>query len=136
MNDTANAAQRMTAALAAIGGTGQVKELPHARLAYDPATGVLAIALDYYELPIVEPEIGVPCPPDPTWAAICGYVWAAGRDAGILEMPGDRELFGTWDGGSIFDFPADSVLGEWLPGGVVAWRLTAHRAPWGLPVAA
>lgn len=136
MNDITSAAQRMSAALAAIGATGEVKELPHAQLAYDPAAGVLAIALDYYELPLVESEIGVPCPPDPTWVAICAYVEAAGRDAGILEMPGDRELFRTADGGSIFDFPADSVLGEWLPSGVITWRVTAHRAPWGLPVAA
>jgi hypothetical protein len=113
----------MAAVLAEIGATGDVKELPHARLAYDPEGGVLYIALDYIAMGNDRKlgDIG------PSWEAVRQYVAAAGRNPNILEMPYDREFLGP-----IGHFPADAVLGRWHPNGVMSWRVSVPLAPWKL----
>jgi hypothetical protein len=111
----------MAAVLAEIGANGQVKELPHARLAYDHQDGVLYVALDHYAMD----GNGGLADIGPSWAAVCRYVDAAGRNPGILEIPGDRELFGP-----IMRELADAVEGQWHPDGIVSWSVTVLRAPW------
>jgi hypothetical protein len=115
----------MDAVLAEIGANGQVKELPHARLAYDHQDGVLYIALDHYAMD----GNGGLADISPSWEAVRRYVQAAGRNPDILEIPGDRELFGP-----IMNFPADAVEGRWHYNhdGVLSWRVSVPLAPWKL----
>ena len=117
---TADSGELLTAALAAMGASGSLRSLPHAQLAYDPASAALCIALDYYS----------PDDISATWQAVYGYVRAAGLGEHVLEIPGDRELFRTASGGSLADFHADAVMGQEWPNGAMTWRLSAPLAPW------
>jgi hypothetical protein len=130
------AVSRMEATLAAMGAAGYCRKFDHAQMAYDPYRSILYIAFDYYAW---DESADQPADLTLTWRAICQLVRAAGRDAGDLEIPGDRELNDALADGTLADvaapfsirIPRTAVLGrEWTETGITSWVLEVPGAPW------